>query len=195
MLPGRRCFFSSRMRPARQRVEDGGQRFVGDRWAAVADREHHFASLGGGGEIDRAGVHAVLDRVADEVGDHLAKAGGIPLAVQVAVRRESQRVLGRCAAHLIDHVLADRAQVHRRRFQRHRAAKPGGGEVEQIADHLRHHVRAGCDLRGDPRCIGIVVHGQRRAVAALIAIELSGLRRSWPRIARNICRERSTCSE
>ena len=73
------------------------------------------------GEIDRAGRAAVLEGVAEQVGDHLAQAGGVPLAGEVAaVRLEAERARRVGGPHLVDHLPAERLQVHRRGRERHR---------------------------------------------------------------------------
>ena len=118
----------------------------------------------------------MLERVGDEVRERLLQAVGVPRAGEVALAAELDRTGPVTERRFLHHRTADLAQVGRARLERDATRVAHPGEVEQVADHVRHAARAQ-RIRASVRAsAGGKVRRERSVAPAWIAER--GLRRS-----------------
>jgi len=138
-----------RGRCAAQRLKNARQVVFRNRVAAVVHGSHDLAVVGAIQDHVDGRLHAaMLDRVADQVGEDLADARRVPVTVELPRHLQPDPVLGMKGAGLGHGVPRDLGDVRRFRLHGHALAQPGAGKVEQVADQGIHLLAAVVDHRG-----------------------------------------------
>ena len=181
--PARR---SSCARPARTGRRRAAAAPAGCRRRCRAPRSTRCAPSRRHLDLDRAAGRRVLQRVGEQVVHHLLDARRVGIDPDPAQVCTSSR--GRCASPVTSQRWRPRAararQVDRMARQQH-LARDDARHVEQVVHHVRQVARLARDdaarIGGDARLRA----STRLSTSTADAIALSGLRSSWPSIARN----------
>lgn len=124
-------------RDHRMQVEQVRQHLGGNA-ALVAHPDLHLA-VACAVELDlHAAAVAVLERIAEQVRQHLCEARAVPAAVEAAARRQLDHAPRARRAVFLDHAQRDFAELGGRTLQRYAALTAQPREVEQVLDHAGH---------------------------------------------------------
>ena len=133
---------------ARQRVEDLMELALGNRGARVVNREHDLGRLALGRNRDGGLVRPMVDRIADQIAQHLAHPGLVPFPLELPTELQPQIDLGLRGLDLFDSLSDTLGQIHFRRLDRNRGPEAAAGKVEQVVDHSGHAAAAADDQCG-----------------------------------------------
>ena len=128
---------------------------------------------------DAGGGNAVLERVRDQVREHLAQSIGVPAAARVARLADIDGAVGIAVVQLVHHLSRQRRQVGVPRFDGDAAAHAQPREIQQLLDHPRHALAAGHEA---PQRLRVAASGAAASrfliSSAAVMIAASGARRS-----------------
>src|SRR5205814_2083094 len=122
---------SSARRPTPARLEEVGQHVPRNGRSRVRGLEDDALAVVPQVDADGAVLWAVLERVADDVREHLRHAVRVPVAPRVSSRFELDRPLRIGELELLDDRFAQLAQVHAPGMDGEPAAEPAAREVEK----------------------------------------------------------------
>ena len=117
-----------------ERIEDERQRRRRNGLASIGDLDDDIGLPAVDPQLDRRSRLAVLDRVADEIGEQLVQPIAVPHAGQVAPHIHAQRPVRMRQLRLADHLPADIVHVEALGIDRNAAAQPAPRQVEQLID-------------------------------------------------------------
>lgn len=125
-------------RDADEGIEHGRHLVGRDRRALVIDGKDDIVVSGGQADPDRGILVAVLDGIADEVGQHLRDAAVVEHGIQQGRHVQFDPPLRMEGARFIDHLSAHQHHAALPDADRHARPQVGTGEVDQVVDQLAH---------------------------------------------------------